>query len=326
MITVICPAYNEESYIELLMHFFVSAPPSEKELVIIDGGSVDRTRQIVEEWQKKHANIRLMDNPQRYVPFALNKAIRNSTGDPIIRLDAHTEYADDYFEKIMETFRETGADIVGGPMRAFGKTALQQAIATATSTKFGIGDSSFHHADHKGYVDTVYLGAWKRSLFNEAGMFDVQMVRNQDDEFHYRAKSMGKKIYLNPAIRSRYYPRNSYKKLFSQYYQYGLYKPLVLKKVRSGMRLRHFVPALFVGYLATIPVLFYFINVYSLIPLAFYLVFDLLFSFGNGKNFMEKILAVPVYPVLHISYGSGFIAGLFRLHTKKKISNVSDGN
>ena len=89
----------------------------------------------------------------------------------------------------METFGKTGADIVGGPMRAKGKTSFQNAVAKSTSSVFGIGDSGFHNDKKSGYVDSVYLGAWKREIFADTGLFDVDMKRNQDDEFHYRAKS-----------------------------------------------------------------------------------------------------------------------------------------
>jgi len=314
MITVICPVFNEEKYIGSLINFFVKALPEDKELFIIDGGSTDNTRKLVEKWMVDFpGRIHLLHNPNRFVPFALNQAIGASSGDPVIRLDAHTDYADDYFEKILETFRDTGAEIVGGPMHAVGRTPVQKAIAIATSTKFGIGNSSFHDVKYKGYADTVYLGAWKREIFNDVGLFDLSMRRNQDDEFHYRAISKGKKIFLNPDIRSRYYPRDSYKKLFSQYYQYGLYKPLVLKKVKSGLRLRHFIPALFVIYMTLLPVAAVLTESFTVfIPLFIYILTDVLFSYVYGKGIQMKLLLFPVYPVLHISYGTGFIAGLFK--------------
>ena len=310
MITVVCPVYNEEKYIEKLLYFFVHAKPDDKELIIMDGNSTDQTKSIVLEWSKKDPRIRLLSNPHKTVPYALNMAIESSSGDPVIRLDAHTVYADDYFEKIMETFAQTGADIVGGPMRATGSNPLQRAVAMATSTRFGIGDSSFHDANHRGFVDTVYLGAWKRNIFNDVGMFDTKMKRNQDDEFHYRAKSKGKKIFLNPEIRSLYYPRDSFTALFSQYYQYGLYKPLVLKKVKSAVKIRHIIPCLFLSYITLIPFLYLLVGKISLLPAALYLILDVFFSFVYARGVKEKFLSLWVYPTLHISYGAGFIAGL----------------
>mgnify|MGYP001431495647 CR=1 FL=1 len=319
MITVICPVYNEEHYIKNVIDFFLPAMPVEKELIIIDGGSTDKTRQIILEYMSSNSNIKILENTGRFVPFALNKAIQSSEGDPIIRLDAHTVYADDYFTSIVSAFQKTGADIVGGPMRAVGATPFQKAVAIATSTSFGIGDSSFHDENYEGYVDSVYLGAWKRSVFKDVGFFDEDMLRNQDDEFHYRAKSKGKKIYLDPRIKSYYSPRSTFSSLFKQYFQYGLFKPLVLKKVKSEMKLRHLIPSGFVLYLFLIlifcktPLIF--------IPLCIYLLLDILFSFRKGGALHVSMCMLLVYPALHCSYGAGFIKGtlLLWIGTKPKI-------
>ena len=219
MITVLCPTYNEAEYIERVLKFFIKSSPSGKELLLIDGGSTDGTKKIINEWTNNYSNIHLLENGNKYVPFALNIGIKNSNGDPIIRLDAHTEYANDYLEKIVETFEKTGADIVGGPMNAVGKTDFQIAVAQATSTVFGVGDSKIHKGKYKGEADHVYLGAWRRKLFDEIGYFDERLKRNQDDEFHYRARSLGKIIYLNPEIKSYYYPRSSISKVIKQYFQ-----------------------------------------------------------------------------------------------------------
>ncbi|MFN3694948.1 MAG: glycosyltransferase [Ignavibacterium sp.] len=169
MITVICPVYNEEEYIENVLRFFIESKPEDKELILVDGGSTDRTIEIISEWIKNHKNIRLLHNKNRYVPFALNLAIKNSTGDPIIRLDAHTIYEKNYFEKIIETFNKTSADIVGGPMRKIGESEFQLAVAYATTSVFGIGDSKIHKIDYSGESDHVYLGAWRRKIFDDIG-------------------------------------------------------------------------------------------------------------------------------------------------------------
>jgi len=310
MITVICPTYNESIFIEQIIRFFLNAKPEDKELFIVDGGSGDGTREIIKEWQSKHNNIKLIDNPDKYVPFALNKAIKMSSGDPVIRLDAHTEFADDYFEKIIETFIITGADAVGGPMRAVGKSNFQKAVAYATGTVFGVGDSKIHAENYTGESDHVYLGAWKRRLFEKIGFFDERLLRNQDDEFHYRAKSMGKKVFMNPDIKSFYYPRDSIKKLVSQYYQYGLFKPLVLKKIKSEIKLRHLIPSVFCIYVIGLPVSYF--SVLYLLPLLVYMFLNLYFSVRIGHKLIISILSLIIYPAIHISYGWGFITGLFK--------------
>jgi len=316
-ITVLCPVYNEEEHIEKVLDFFVKAQPHNKELLLIDGGSTDNTISIVKKWMSNHSNIRLLHNPQQYVPYALNLGIKNSTGNPIIRIDAHTHYSEDYFVQILKTFETTKADIVGGPMRAIGKTNFQKAVGICTSTGFGVGNSQFHDQEKEGYVDSVYLGSWQRKVFDDVGLFDTQMKRNQDDEFHYRAKSMGKRIYLNPQIKSWYYPRNSISKLFSQYFQYGLYKPLVIKKVSSEVKFRHLIPSLFVCYLLSIPLLQLIIGCIAIFPLILYLILNIYFSVKNAENSSIAAFNFSVYPTLHISYGLGFIVGIPRRAEEK---------
>lgn len=313
-ISLIIPCYNEELYIKPLLEgiFNQTYPENLIEVLCVDGFSSDATRKIITECSDKNPQIKLIDNHKKIVPFALNLAVRQSTGNPIIRLDAHTEYANDYIEKIVETFESTGADIVGGPMRAIGKTNFQKAVAYATSTKMGVGDSQFHNENSKGFVDTVYLGAWKREIFADVGYFDERMKRNQDDEFHYRARSKGKKIYLNPEIKSWYYPRSTLPKLFMQYFQYGLYKPLVLKKVKTEIKLRHLIPMAFVFYIALLPMVFSLLSKLLLIPLLLYILLVIYFTFASKENFKTKIRIPVIYPVIHVSYGTGFILGLFK--------------
>lgn len=321
MITVVCPVFNESKYIAGLLEFCINGLPAEKEIIIIDGNSTDDTCAIVETFQKKQVNIQLLHNPKRIVPFALNMAIKKAKGDVIVRLDAHTLYDENYFLKVLEAFDKSGADIVGGPMRIAAGTALQDAVGYATSTSFGIGNSSFHFDNFEGFTDSVYLGAWKKNIFETTGLFDEALKRNQDDEFHYRAKNLGFKIYQSPQIKSYYYPRNSYATLFKQYYQYGFYKPLVLAKVRSGLRFRHLVPLLFVLYLISLPLFILFKYWLMLFPLALYFLLNFTYSFRSKKSILQVGRISIAYFMLHVSYGSGFILGainmLFRKNNKQ---------
>jgi succinoglycan biosynthesis protein ExoA len=312
MISIICPVYNESAYIKKLLEFYTHALPADKELILVDGNSTDDTCVTIKQYMQKRDDIRLLDNPKRIVPYSLNKAIEVAKGDIIIRLDAHTDYAPNYFEKILETFKNTDADIVGGPMRIAKGNTIQNAIGYATCTAFGVGNSSFHFPDYEGYTDSVYLGAWKKSVFKTTGLFDVAFKRNQDDEFHYRAKSLGFKIYQHPDIKLYYHPRSNFSLLFKQYYQYGLYKPLVLQKIKSALSIRHLIPAGFVLYLISLP--FYFILPFyiGLLPLLLYLLGDLFFTFRSNKPINEMLAIMLVYPILHISYGLGFIKGFIK--------------
>jgi succinoglycan biosynthesis protein ExoA len=316
-ISVIIPCHNEEKYISDLLTFLQRQdyPLESMEIFIVDGMSTDNTVEIIKTFQNLTSDLKLnlLTNLNGTVPYALNIALSQSTGNPIIRLDAHTEYSQDYFVKIIETFNRSGADIVGGPMRAAGKTHFQNAVAYCTSTKFGVGNSSFHDENAEGYVDSVYLGAWKGEIFKEVGMFDGQLKRNQDDEFHYRAKSKGKRIYLNPQIKSWYYPRDNFKSLFKQYFQYGLYKPLVLKKVSSEMKARHFIPAVFTLYILAIPWLYFYLGYLVFIFLLIYLIVDVAFAFVNRNRLLVKLYSLVIYPTLHTAYGIGFVMGALKI-------------
>ena len=314
-ISVVCPVYNESAWIDQLLRFIVSSEITPKEVFLVDGGSADDTVEKISAWQAQYPFIKLLHNPRKYVPFALNLAIPQCTGDIIVRLDAHTEYASDYFEKIVQVAERTRADIVGGPTLTRWKNPLQQAVANAICSPFGIGDSKVHFKDYEGWTDSVTFGSWRREIFEKTGLFDTGLMRNQDDEFHYRCKAMGFKIYQSPEIKLYYYPRDKYSKLFSQYYQYGLYKPLVLKKGPTEGKRRHLIPSLFVLYLISLPFALFFPP--WLIPLILYLLLDLYFSFKAPAPWSVRFRMLLVYPVLHIAYGTGFLVGLTKLWNKK---------
>ena len=310
MISIVCPVYNEINFIDKVIDFCQTAEPYEKEIFLVDGGSTDGTIERINTRIAGDSRFVLLDNPEKFVPSALNRAIKKAKGDIIVRIDAHSEYAPDYFTAIINTFETTDADIVGGSMRIAKGTQLQDAIGYATSTVFGVGDSSFHYEDFEGYTDTVYLGSWRKKIFDTTGLFDENMKRNQDDEFHYRAKSKGFKLYQSPSIKVYYHPRNSYGKLFSQYYQYGLYKPMVLRKVKSEIKIRHFIPSLFALYFVSlIPIAF--LNFYlGYLPLCLYILGDVLFCVKSRKSLSTAFLIFFVYPVLHLAYGFGFLKGI----------------
>lgn len=309
-LSVICPARNEEAYIETVLAHFTRSEPREKELFVVDGRSTDRTREIVLQWMETNPNIYLLDNPEQYVPFALNKAIVKSKGRYLVRIDAHTEYAEDYYSAILRVFEQTGADIVGGPTRTKAKLPMQAAIAKAICTPLGIGNSSVHFEDFEGYTDSVTFGAWRREIFKQTGLFDTDLLRNQDDEFHYRAKSKGFTLYQSPDIKLYYYPRSTLKGLFSQYYQYGYFKPLVLRKVPMEWKWRHLIPSAFTLYLYTLPVALW--QPLWLTPILLYILLCLWTSLRADAPWPVRLRMPLVFPVLHTAYGSGFLSGLFK--------------
>jgi glycosyltransferase involved in cell wall biosynthesis len=285
-----------------------------KELIFIDGRSTDNTRKIINS-RISSGNIKLLDNPHMTVPFALNLGIKESIGDIIIRMDAHTYYALDYVDKILNIFDSTEVDVVGGPTRIASGNTFQNSVGFAISSPLGIGNSKVHDANFKGYTDHVTFGAWKKEIFDEIGLFDETLKRNQDDEFHYRAKSKGKKIYQDPDIRLWYHPRQNLKSLFLQYFNYGLYKPLVLMKIKSETKLRHLIPSIFLIYLFLIP--FYLEYPLLFLPLLIYFSLITYMVFSPGTKIQLKLNLYLIYPAIHISYGAGFILCLLKLLPSK---------
>ncbi len=300
------PVYNEINYIKDLLANIESFLVKPDKIILVDGGSVDGTFEFLSKESQKNSKIILAHNEKKFVPNALNIAISLNSSSILIRLDAHSIYSDDYTKKILEVFENMPeVDIVGGPMRIHGNINLfQKAIGIVTTYPFVIGPSTFHNVDYSGITETVYLGAYRSEVFHKVGLFDLDLHRNQDDEFHYRAVKLGCKIYQDSRIVSCYVPRNDYKKLFKQYFEYGLYKPLVYKKNNSTIRLRHIIPSIFVIYISCLPILF-FLSTAFLLPLYIYICL-LFYMLVVTKNYWSFI----VIPILHISYGIGFLKGL----------------
>lgn len=314
--SVICPIYNESKYIDDLLSFLSSCNPQPLQIFFIDGGSTDDSVEIIELWKEKIPQLELLHNSERTVPYALNMAIPLCIADVIVRIDAHSLYAGDYFEKIIETFNNTQADIVGGPTRTAFKVPFQEAVAYVFNTPLGMGNSSVHSIDFEGYTDSVTFGAWKKNIFQKTGFFETALKRNQDDEFHYRARSLGFKIYQNPKIKLLYYPRSTWSSLFKQYFQYGLFKPIVLSKIRSGISLRHLVPSIFFLYILMLIGFGLFFS-WILFPILVYLILVLFFTIKSTSSLLSRLIIPVVYPTIHIAYGTGFLIGFFNLFKRQ---------
>jgi len=249
IVSIICPIRNEEKYIKACLQSLVaqSFDHERMEILVVDGMSDDSTREIVQEFQDKYDNIKLVDNPRMIVPSALNLGINNATGKYILRMDGHAKAAPDYIERCVEALESNDAAGVGGPIISVNDSDTGKAIALAMSSPFGVGNSRFRTSDNQEcYVDSVAFPAYKKEIFDEVGLFDEELVRCQDDEFNFRIRHYGGKILLTPKIKSWYYPRSGFKKLWRQYFGYGFWKVRILQKHFWMMQLRHFVPAAFV--------------------------------------------------------------------------------
>jgi glycosyltransferase involved in cell wall biosynthesis len=331
MLTIIIPCRNEEKYIDKCLNSIIANDyPKEKlEILVLDGMSKDKTRDIITQYSKKYSFINLLDNPKKIVPTALNQGIKNSKGSIILRIDAHNIYKKDYISKCVKYLQDYNVDNVGGiwitlPGR---EGLLGNAIALGLSHPFGIGNAYYRIGSKKPkFVDTVPFGCYRKAIFDKLGLFDEDLVRNQDDEFNLRIIKNGGKILLSPDIISYYYTRDSLLKLWNMYYQYGYFKPLVVKKIGKILTWRQLIPPLFVGSLITLGLLSL-TTTYFLVPLFLifflYVIINLLFSFSVAfrKNIKSFVVLPIIFLTLHLSYGIGYLKGIFDfiiLNKKKK--------
>ncbi len=262
--------------------------------------------------------LQLYDNPGRIVPKGLNILIPNAKGDILIRVDGHCVIAPDYVSSCVKHILEDDVDGVGGPMHSIGENKGSQAIALAMSSKFGVGGSSFRtETGETKLVDTVPFPAYTREIIQKVGLYDEELVRNQDDEFNYRIRKAGGKILLAEDVQSKYYSRGSLNKLWKQYFQYGFYKVRVMQKHPRQMRPRQFVPVLFVlSLIASIIMMLVFpwgsILLSGLVGL--YIAANLFASILTARKMgWYAVWRLPfAFMAIHLSYGSGFLWGLFK--------------
>ncbi len=313
-VSVIIPMRNESGYIGACIDsVFEQDYPGRFELIVVDGDSDDDSPQTLAAYGDR---IRVFQNPKRIVPTAMNIGIRAARGEIIMRVDAHTTLATDYMRVGVETLQRTGADNVGGPMHAIGGGKLANAIAAAMGSRFGIG-AYFHFGTEEREVDTVYLGMYPVAVLKRIGLYEEELVRNQDDELNYRLRKAGGRVVLTPLMRSRYQNRTSVRKLARQFYQYGLWKVRVLQKHPKQMSPRQFVPPLFVLALIVTAVLAPFWA-----PAA-WLFAAALGSYAAACGVAAALVArregwdlfpgvLLAFVTMHVSWGSGFLVGLLR--------------
>jgi succinoglycan biosynthesis protein ExoA len=258
-VTVVMPIRDEADSIRRSLGSVLAQtyPADRYEVIVADGMSGDGTRAIVDATIAHRAQtgrgprVACVDNPERTVSSALNRAISRASGEFIVRVDGHCELAPEYLATCALVSEETGADVVGGVARAEGKGPQGRAIAAASSSRFGVGTAAWHYADTPRWVDTVPFACYRRSVFARIGGFDEELVRNQDDEFNFRVLQAGGRIRLDPRVRSVYLCRSTLRALARQYFGYGLYKPRVIQKRGRPASVRHLAPGALVALLAS---------------------------------------------------------------------------
>jgi len=325
-VSVLVPCRNEEKYIARVLDGILTQdyPQDKLEVFVIDGMSDDNTTAIVKNYTSVNPGIHLLMNPDRYVSQALNLAIRASSGSVIVRMDAHSLYPVNYIRRLVEELLNYGADNTGGVwITQAGNTRKEaKAIAVATSHPFGTGNAAYRTGVVKPvFVDTVPYGCYRRDVFDRIGMFDEQLIRNQDDEFNARLRASGGKILLLPDVKITYFARENISRMASMFYQYGLFKPLVSIRIGRPATLRQlFPPGLVAGLSLTLLAGLIFhesLYLFTLL-LALYLILVLYFSLRLGIRSGLSHLLIIIFPAIHFSYGWGYLTGIFRFYVLRR--------
>ena len=322
IVSIIVPCLNEEKTIRILLDAILAQtyPVVAMEVVIADGHSEDGTRSEIAAFQREHPElaVTVIDNDARVIPVSLNRAIQATSGEIIVRMDAHSAPAEDYVERCVRALQEGLGDNVGGvwDIRPGAEGWVAASIAVAAAHPLGVGDALYRHASQPQSVDTVPFGAFKKTLLDKIGLFDETLLANEDYEFNTRIRQSGGTIWLDPAIRSIYFARPNFVRLAKQYFNYGYWKWKMLERYPSTLRWRQFLPPAFVLSLFFLLVLgIFFPIVYAVLLVELILYFFILFVAGLLKK--APALPIPI-AVMHLSWGSGLIwSGLTTFFSSK---------
>lgn len=328
LVSVILTCRCEVQHIRGVLASILAQEPPEGgfEIVVADGMSEDGTREALAEIAGSNPRVIVIDNPARWTSHGLNAAIRAASGQIMVRMDGHSVYAPDYLRQCVAVLLSSGADNVGGPWVAKADHYVGEAVAAAFQSRFAVGGARSHRPHYEGNVDTVYLGCWRKEVFERYGGFDERLVRNQDDEHNLRIIRRGGRIWQSPKIRSWYSSRTSFGGLFRQYLQYGYWKVEVIRKHRKPASLRHLVPGAFVlsllllclmcgvGALGSSRLLAFSLLLLSSL-VSVYVLAIAAASVQTAARTRWKLL--PILPLVfccyHFGYGYGFLKGVLDL-------------
>ncbi|MCZ6800717.1 MAG: glycosyltransferase family 2 protein [Nitrospirae bacterium] len=335
-VSVVVPCRNEILHIESCVRSILlqDLDGGHLEIIVVDGMSRDGTREQLNQLTREDRRVRVVDNPQCITPCAMNIGIQESQGQYVAIMGAHNRYAPDYLRQSIRVLQETGADNVGGAMICESQSRVQMAIGESHHHPFSVGGALWHNPNYEGETDTVFGGVYRREVFSAIGLFDEELIRNQDDEFNLRLKKTGGKIWQSPRIKSWYNPRTNLKDLFRQYFEYGYWKVRVIQKHKKPSSFRHLVPGIFVGILGMLPVLSFWW------PLMFWFWLGIVGSY-IGLNIMVSLkisfctsrtifsILPFVFACYHFGYGLGFLRGIwdfifFQNSRRKKLAIQRD--
>lgn len=314
-ISIIIPVRNEERHLEKAVESVVAQQYlGATEIILAIGPSVDKTMEVAESLKKRFPNLVVLENPKGLTTTGLNLAIAASSGSVIVRVDAHSELGEGYLAKGVEILERTDSVLLGGIMRARGKTPLQKAVAYGYSSRLGLGGGSYHLGGKEGEAESAYLGIFRAEALKAVGGYDEKIIRGEDWDLAQRLRAAGGKVYFSPELVVDYWPRSNLQALAWQFYSTGVWRGELTRRAPSKASLRYFIPPIALLVLADL--IFLSVSGYVdyrlvIIPIASYLAL-LALGAATARNLglLDRAAVLIALPVMHLSWASGFWVGL----------------
>ena len=322
-VTVMMPVRNEQHHLPKAVESVLAQNyPGTLEIILAIGPSVDQTQQVATELAKKHSGIKLIQNPKGLTTVGLNLAIAQSSGEIIIRVDAHSELADNYIDRGVQILRETGSVLTGGIMNAKGNSPLQKAVAFGYGSRLGLGGGRYHVGGKAGEAESAYLGIFDAVALKKVSGYDEKIIRGEDWDLAQRLKAQGGKIWFSPELVVNYWPRSNIKALAWQFYSTGVWRGELTRRSPSKASIRYFIPpiALLLMIALLVSAASGVIGItFLIIPIALYLLM-LSLAAGTAKllGVVDRLMIFIALPVMHLTWASGFWVG-FVLGAKKTV-------
>ncbi|MEO5377975.1 MAG: glycosyltransferase family 2 protein [Magnetococcus sp. DMHC-6] len=326
LITVVIPTLNEERFIGRALDSLINQTISDKgiEILVVDGYSTDKTREIVAEYAKKYSHIKLLDNPEKKTPYAFNIGIKNAhpQSQYITFLNGHGSYEETRFEKLLNGMETYHAKAAGGRSVAINrdKTPLGRCIALALASRFGTGGGFRVATDKPKIVDTASGCIYDLEFLKKVGLFNTNLISHQDFELNKRVRNLGGKIILIPDVCTTYYSRSDFVSFVKHNFRNGFWiiAPFRYTNVLT-FSIRHLVPFIFVLSLLLLPALAFFSSYFMIVfyaILVLYSIFNIVFSIKtlfDEKNIKLFFHMFVVFATLHLTFGLGSLFGLLDL-------------
>ena len=313
-VSVILPVLNEEHHLESAVGSVLAQKyPGDIEILLALGPSKDNTDVVARKMAAADSRIRLVENPAGLTTVGMNKCIKLAKHDIVIRVDAHSELADNYIRRGVEILLEVGADELGGIMAAQGRSAFQKAVAWAYTSRFGVGGASYHVGGQAGEAESAYMGIFQKSALLRVNGYDEGIIRGEDWNLAQRIKASGGLVWFSPELKVTYWPRGRFDRLVKQFWSTGVWRGDLTRRDIRGASIRYYAPPALVLAIALGLAALASGWLLGILPLALYsaAVFGLA-ALAGGLSIKARVALMIALPTIHISWGAGFILGFLR--------------